>query len=83
MIESRTNADDGLVARNALTSVEFGRRRVDKGLGPIQIVFRHRHQIGNRDRDSLLQRSKMARGDLGFQPALLIRRESDRHGGRG
>lgn len=77
-IESRTDAGDGLIARNALTPFEFGGRLVYKRLCPIQIVWRRSHQVGNRN--SLLQRSKMARGDLVFQPALLLRGKLNRHG---
>ena len=79
-IESCTNTGNGLLARNALTPVEFGGRLIDKWFCPIQIIWCCRHQVRDRDRDSLFQRSKMARGDLGFQPALLLRGELDRHG---
>lgn len=79
-IESHTDAGDGLIGRNALTPVELGGRLVDKRLCPIQIVRCGRHQVGDRNSDSLLQRSKMPCGDLGFQPALLLRGELDRHG---
>ena len=54
-IESRANAGDCLISRNALTACQLGRGGIDERPGPSQIVVLHRHQIGNGNRDSVLE----------------------------